>query len=129
MTASITLQVLPQQFAVVRLGLGEGLPWWATTSTGLLVMVKTPEEVSIICEERLLPETTRAERGFRALRVAGTLDFQLTGVVASLTRPLAQGGIPVLVVSTFDTDYLLVRLAQLDAAVSALRSDGYPVEA
>jgi uncharacterized protein len=60
--------------------------------------------------------------------VAGPLDFELTGVVAGLTAPLAEAGLPVFVVSTFDTDYLLVRTDRLNAAVDALRKAGHGVE-
>ena len=65
------------------------------------------------------------ERGFRALRVGGTLAFHLTGVLSSIATPLAEAGVPVFVISTFDTDYILVPAAGLAPAIEALRSAGH----
>lgn len=75
-----------------------------------------------------MPAGVRIEVGFRCLRVAGTLDFSAVGVLASLLVPLAAAGIPVLALSTFDTDYLFVKDAALEVAVQALRAAGHQVQ-
>ena len=121
-----SLTVLEQTLAVARLPAGEGLPWWAAASS-FLSLTRTAEETSLVCEARLVPEEVRSERGFRALRVDGTLAFQETGVLVSLGTPLATAGVPIFVVSTFDTDYILVAGPRLDEAVGALRKAGHPV--
>ena len=69
----------------------------------------------------------RVEHGWRALEVAGPLDFSMIGVLASLTARLAQAQVSVFVISTYDTDYVLVRAAQLDPAIDALRGDAHNV--
>ena len=125
MLQSFTIHALPQEFAVVRLAAGAGLPWWAATSDGVLAWVRTDDEVSLVCEQRLVPQDVRAEPGYRALRVAGALPFHAIGVLASLAVPLADAGVPIFVVSTFDTDYILVPGTQLTDAVSALRRAGH----
>jgi len=76
---------------------------------------------------RLVPEGIRCEGGWRYLRVLGTMDFSMTGIVASLTTPLANAGVSVFVISTFDTDYLLIKEADLEQALAALRTAGHVV--
>lgn len=122
----LSLTVLDPTLAVARLPGGEGLPWWAAVSS-FLSLTRTPEETSVVCEARLVPEEARSEGGFRALRVDGTLAFQETGVLVSLATPLASAGVPIFVVSTFDTDYLLVPGPRLGEAVQALRKAGHSV--
>jgi hypothetical protein len=122
----LSLTVLGPTLAVTRLPAGEGLPWWAAGST-FLSLTRTDEETSVICEARLVPADARCEGGFRALQVDGTLAFQETGILASLVDPLAAAGVPVFVVSTFDTDYVLVRESGLGEAVEALRKAGHSV--
>lgn len=90
-------------------------------------MTRTAEELSIVCPDAGVPAEVRAERGFRALKVRGPLDFSLAGVLASLAVPLARAGISVFALSTFDTDYILVRGEQLVGAVNALRDAEHEV--
>ncbi len=67
------------------------------------------------------------QRGWRGLKVAGPLDFALTGVLASLAGPLAEAGVSIFAISTYDTDYLFVREEQLGAAIDALRRAGFAI--
>ena len=69
-----------------------------------------------------------AETGWRCLRVEGPLSFELTGVLANLSAPLARAGIPIFVISTYDTDNVLVKVTDLESACSALRDEGYTVD-
>jgi hypothetical protein len=87
----------------------------------------TPDELSLVVPEAFAPDGAAIEAGWRALRVAGTLDFSLTGVLASLAAPLAQAGVSIFAVSTYDTDYLLVRESGLAAALVALRGAGHTI--
>ena len=114
----LTLEPVEGVYAVARLMDDAMVPRWAWTGA-LSSVTRTTDEVSIVCEEGAVPPGVTAERGFRALRVAGTIDFAVTGVVSSLTAPLAQAGISVFVVSTHDTDYLLVKSDRYDDAVAA----------
>ncbi len=74
-----------------------------------------------------MPRRGRREDGFRRLEVAGPLDFDDTGVLASLASPLARARIPILTISTFDTDYLFVRQERLAGAVAALERAGHRI--
>ena len=86
----------------------------------LVSLTRTADELSIVCPQAHLPAGVRAEHGFRAFKVMGPLDFALTGVLSGLLLPLAAVGVSVFTLSTYDTDYLLVREAQLDRAREAL---------
>jgi uncharacterized protein len=122
---SLTLTLLPGRLAVCRLEEDAPLPVWAVGS--VTSITRTPDELSVVCSEETVPDGIRAERGFRCLAVAGPLDFALTGVLASLAPPLAAAGVSIFVVSTFDTDLLLVRDALLARAVTALGDSGHRV--
>jgi hypothetical protein len=82
----------------------------------------------VICAQELVPEGVICERDWRSLRVAGTMPFTLIGVLASLTMPLAKAGVSVIAFSTFDTDYLLIKVAEMKKAIAALQAAGHLVE-
>ena len=90
----------------------------------------TDAEVSLVCQTAFAPtETVAREDGWRAFRVEGSMEFGLVGVLARLTGVLAARSIPVFAVSTFDTDYVLVKAERFDDAVLALRGEGIEAEA
>lgn len=115
------------RFAVARLAAGEGWPHWMTWSQGLSAIVRTAHETTIVCEQRLVPDNVRAERDFVAYTVRGPLDFSAVGIMSRLSQPLADAGIPLLALSTFDTDVILVRDARAEGAESAWRGAGISV--
>ena len=114
-------------FAVCKLPPGVPIPAWAI-SGGLSSVTRTGDELSVVCAEPAVPEGVMSEKGWRCLRVAGSMPFTLVGVLAALTVPVAKAGIGVFAFSTFDTDYLLVKAAEFDRAVAALRGAGHGVE-
>jgi hypothetical protein len=123
---ALMLDVLDGGLAVARLGPDEPLPQWASGGP-LCAVARTAQELSVVCPAERVPTGVRQEDGFRAMVVRGPLDFAVTGVVSALSAPLARAGIPIFVISTFDTDYLLVREARLDQAMSVLRDAGHEV--
>ncbi|MGI8778619.1 MAG: ACT domain-containing protein [Solirubrobacteraceae bacterium] len=125
---AVTLRVLGGELAVSRLPADAPWPELLTdTAGGLLSITRTAEELSIVCSASNAPPGATVERGWRALMVRGPLDFGLTGILASLAQPLAAAGIPIFAISTYDTDYVLVRGAALDAAVESLTGAGHHV--
>jgi hypothetical protein len=120
------LVVLEETFAVSRLSADSRVPRWAAGGS-FLSITRTTDELSVVCRQEQVPPEVRSERGWRCLRVSGTLDFAAVGILASLVEPLARVGVPAFAVSTFDTDYLMVRVVDLDHAVAALRSAGHTV--
>jgi hypothetical protein len=125
---TLDLAVLPGTFAVARLAPGAGVPAWALEGT-VTSITRTPDELSIVCRSDAVPGDVQAERGWRAIRVAGTIDFALTGILASVLAPLAAARISIFAVSTFDTDFVLVREAALGRALAALSAAGHRVAA
>jgi hypothetical protein len=124
--STLDLTVLPDVLAVCRLPAGAASPPWLEGET-FAAVTRTPEETSVVCRAEVVPQGVRAEPGWRALRVAGPLDFALTGVLLSLLGPLADAGVSVFALSTFDTDVVLVREAALDDALAALADAGHRV--
>ena len=120
-----TLEVVPGTYAVCQLDADAGVPDWI--SGAVTSVTRTPAELSIICSEESVPGDVRNESGWKCLRVVGPLEFSMVGVIASLTGVLADAGLSVFVVSTFDTDCLLVKQAHLETAVKSLTSAGHSV--
>jgi hypothetical protein len=145
--------VMPRLYSVVRLGPRAKVP---AGLTGFHSVTRTASELSVVCRQELVPFEVagtgpqglhppqfvagtgppgpapaavqrRREDGFRCLEVAGPLPFEATGVLAALATPLARAGIPILAISTFDTDYLLVREQRFREAVRALEGGGHAV--
>lgn len=132
-----TLEVLATSFAIVRYP-SDSLPAWVLTlihSPHVWSITRTDAELSVICDLDALPEGITAEgdaevshdvsQPWRALRVVGQLDFSLTGVLASLAVPLAEAKISIFALSTFDTDYLLVKEGVLEPACEVLARAGF----
>jgi hypothetical protein len=124
--AAIELSVLPGRLAVCRLEAGAAPPAWAVGGP-LWSITGSADELSVVCAEAAVPDGVRREGGWLALRVAGPLDFALTGVLSAIAAPLAAAGVSIFAVSTFDTDYVLVKEERLAEAVAALRAAGLAV--
>ena len=123
------LALLPGRYAVCRLAADAAIPAWASAPrASLLSVTRTDDELSIVCDESMVPVGfARIEPGWRAIRIRGTIPFGELGVVAGVTAPLAAAGVSVFVISTFDTDYLLVPAGHLEVASAALNAAGFEV--
>jgi uncharacterized protein len=121
----VRLEVQPGEFAICRLDPGDAVPAWAEAS--LLATLRNELELSIVCADDAIPAEVLADRGWRLLRLAGTQDLTLTGVLARLLRPLAEAEVPIFAISSYDTDHVLVPGARLDDAVEALGAAGHEV--
>lgn len=120
---SLILSVLGEKLAVCRLDPEDDVPAWATGSTFSSV-TRTPDELSVVCPERQVPAGVACEKDWRALKLEGTFDLDLVGILASVAAPLAEAGVGIFAIATHDTDYVLVREAQLGLAVSVLSERG-----
>ena len=121
------LRLLAGRYAVCRLPPDDPWPDWP--EGGLCSLTRTAEELSVVCAEEAVPADAKAERGWRAFQLVGPVPFATVGVLSGLTKPLAEAGIGVFVLSTFDTDYLLVKESSLQRATHVLAVAGYVVEA
>ena len=123
----LPLEVLPDTLAICRLPADAALPAWATAPAAFVTVSRTAEELSITAVQRLVPADVRCERDYRALRVRGTLPPDLVGILLSIADPLAKAGLGIFAISTYDTDYVLVKARDLPAALEALRAAGHDV--
>ncbi len=119
------LTILPGSFAVCRLSPGHEIPDWVRGNKTLLSVTYTEDELSIVCQSSLVPSHIQAEKEWVAVKVQGPLDFSLTGILVALAGPLAAGNIPIFAISTYDTDYILVKEQDVSRAKLILERDGH----
>jgi hypothetical protein len=122
----VRLAVVEGEFGVARLHADDPAPGWAREGS-ITSVTRTADELSIVCAAETIPADVRAERGWRCIRVVGPLDFSLTGILASIVGPLAAAKVSVFTLSTYETDYVLVRGPRLGAAIECLRAAGHEV--
>lgn len=115
----LTLQISDMNMAICRFASDSSLPGWVREDR-FVSITRTPDELSLVCCEECVPADVSAERGWRLIKLKGPLDLNLTGVLASLVTPLAGAGIPIFALSTYETDYLLVKNDQLQNAIGVL---------
>jgi hypothetical protein len=125
MADSFSFVVHPERLAICRLPADAAVPDWARG--GFVTVSRTAAELSIVCDQRHVPASVQQERDKVAFGIAGVVPMTTIGVLASLCGALAKVRVPVFVVSTYDTDYLLVSAANFDAARAALAGLGHRV--
>lgn len=123
----LTLVLLDEILTICRLDRDVPIPQWALRGD-FVSITRTAEELSIVCSQPELPPDTPHEPDWRCFQVAGPLSFSLTGILAMLTRPLAEAQISIFAVSTFDTDYLLVKADDVSRAIVELTLAGHTVQ-
>jgi len=126
---NLKFRVLEERLAVCRVGSDARIPAWALEG-GLFCVVRTSDELSIVCAgdlctEDRIPDGSLVERGWLALKLEGPFPFSMTGVLASFLQPLAAAQVPIFAISTFDTDYVLIKRSDLERAVRALVEAGH----
>ena len=123
---TLALSIIEVPFAIVRLASDAPIPGWAT-SGAIFSVTRTADELSVVAAEATVPAQQEASRGWRMLKVHGPFAFSEVGVLASLAGPLAGVGVGIFVISTFDTDYLLVQQEEIAIAVEALEHAGHRI--
>jgi hypothetical protein len=124
----LTLKILPNRLAVCRLDADAPLPDWIDQSD-FYSITRTEAELTIVCDEAFVALGTTSESGWRCFKVEGPFDFSEIGIVFSLTQPLAESGVSVFLISTFDTDYLMVKEKDLAETIDVLTNAGHQVKA
>jgi len=126
-THPLTLRLFAETLAIARLASNAAVPDWIF-GNDFLSITRTRRELSIVCRDEAVPaDVSEVQRGFRALMVVGTLDFAETGIIAALSAPLADAGVPIFGISTYDTDHILIHESSLEAGIAALRAAGHTV--
>lgn len=119
----LTLKVLQDKYGVCRFDHNASIPEW-TSRSEFLSITKTADELSIVCLQENIPYEGQCEKDWRILKVEGPLDFSLIGILAFISNTLADIEISIFAVSTYDTDYILVKEKDLERAVDALLHQG-----
>lgn len=120
------MKLLRGKYGVCRLDKSDLIPEWMQNSD-FLSITRTQEELSVVCSEESIPNDIKCEKDWRILKIEGPLDFSLVGILASISTVLAQKKISIFAVSTYDTDYILVKNKDIDSAIAALTSEGYEI--
>ena len=122
----LDLRLLPRTYAIHRMAPDSPLPG-GLEACPFYSITRTADELSLVCPDGVTVRSQKADTGWRVIKVVGPLDFALTGILARLADTLAGAGISLFAVSTFDTDYLLIKQERTDAARNALKAAGYHV--
>jgi hypothetical protein len=115
----LTLSVIPDKLAICSLDIDSPVPSWASEE-GFFSITRTDDELTVVCPELRVPAEIKSEKNWRAIKIRGPLDFSLTGILASIATPLAENGISIFAISTFQTDYVLLKEENLERALNIL---------
>ena len=127
MSHQLPLRLLPETLACARLDAASPAPPWAFAGDGLASITRRGRELSILCADEAMPADLDAWRGLRAFEVEGPLGYELVGVMSALAGPLADAGVWILALATYETDVLVVKGEQLEDAIVALEQAGHRV--
>lgn len=123
----LAFSILENMVGICKLDVNAMIPTWAYRGNFFSV-TKTPEELSIVCSETAIPANVLCEKSWKVLKIQGPLDFGLVGVLAKISSSLARAGVSIFAISTYNTDYILVREAFLNTALHALKQEGHKFE-
>jgi hypothetical protein len=126
--STLRVVLLAERVALCRFAPDEATPAWTAHARAFLTISRTPTELSIVADASAVPEGVVAQRDYRVLRVEGPLPLDLVGVFVALASPLAEAGVPIFPIATYDTDYLLIAGAEVERAIATLRSAGHAVD-
>jgi uncharacterized protein len=118
---------LPDTLAVCRISLDSELEMWFL-SEPFFVMLRSDDTLTIVCSQEKVPPEVQQERGWRALKIEGSFDFPETGILESVLKPLAEAALGIFAVSSFETDYVLVKDGDFEVARRALEESGHDVQ-
>ncbi len=120
----LTLILLPERYAVGRLAPDAAIPAWALSGP-FCSITRTADELSVVCLDAAVPPEAQCERDWRAIKFSGPFDFALVGILVAVAAPLAAAGISIFAISTYDTDYILVREPQYAATIAVLQAQDH----
>ena len=122
----LQLTLLKDEFAICSLETAAAIPDWAVAASPCLI-TRTAKELTIVCPQHITPAGIPGERNWRCFRIDGSFDLNQVGVISSIATPLARAEISIFVISTYDTDYFLVKSQFLEAAAAALAETGHKI--
>ena len=123
---NLTLKLLKDIYGVCRLNKDESIPSWAFDGE-FSSITKTDDELSIVCLKDNIPKDTKCELDWKILKILGPLDFSLIGILSKISTLMAENNISIFAVSTYDTDYIMIKENDLKQAVSILENNSYKI--
>jgi hypothetical protein len=123
----LTFQLLSGEYSLCRLAPEQTIPDWIYASPFFSIS-KTPNELSIVCESQFVPGKVKQNGQWRLLKILEVLDLSLTGITAQFSTALADAGVNICVIATYDTDYVMVKEEKLSTAIKALENAGFTVQ-
>lgn len=125
-TSKLTLKLFKEKYGVCRLKNDDELPTWCTLDN-FVSITKTEDELSIVCKEDIIKTGVVCEKDWQMLKIIGPLDFSLIGILSSISSILASKKISIFAISTYDTDYILVKNDKIDEALEILLANNYTI--
>ena len=125
--SQLTFIVMNGVFSLCRLAPKDTIPKWAALSS-FYTISKTNDELSIVCESKYVPASVKQDGNWSLLKIAAVLDLSLTGITAKFSTALADAGVNLCVIATYETDYILVKQQKLQIAIAALQNAGFIVQ-
>ncbi|GKX27689.1 amino acid-binding protein [Vallitalea longa] len=122
----LSLKLLKEKYVVCRLNENDKIPNWIMKSD-FFSITRTLDELSIVCNQENIPDDIICEKDWRILKIEGPLDFSLIGILASISTILARKKISIFAISTYDTDYILIKDKDINNAIETLVNDNYEV--
>jgi hypothetical protein len=126
-TPKLTFIILRETLAICRLDKDAPIPDWVFQG-GLFSVTRTKDELSIVCPQINVPKGIVCNQGWSCLKIKGPLDLSSTGIISSIAKTLQQEGISFFSISTYDTDYIMVKEKDLEKAIFALTETGHRIE-
>lgn len=127
---SLTLEILPYSLSVLQLSPSAPIPQWIFKDNPFFTISKTNDELSIVTPSSKIQnqQQFKIESGWACLKVVGVLDFSLTGILSSIAKPLADNQVSLFAISTYDTDYILIKEDRLEEATATLINHGFLIK-
>lgn len=122
----LTMKLFTEKYSVCRLDKNTSIPSWAVRGD-FFSITRTEDELSIVCLKVNVPSSVKCETDWKMLKVEGPLDFSLVGILSSISSLMAKEKISIFALSTYDTDYILVKENDIEAAINALINNNYDV--
>jgi len=122
--SALKLEILNGSYSIHRFIVAAEIPA-AVFKSKFYNVTRTDEELSIVCQSEIELKSNRCDSGWSCIRIAGVLDLALTGILTGISGVLAKAGIPIFAISTYNTDYILVKSDKLNSAIAALKGSGY----
>ena len=124
--SKLTIKLLKEKYVVCRLNKNEAIPSWALQGD-FYSITKTEDELSIVCLQDNIIDNIKCEKDWRVLKIEGPLDFSLVGILSKISTLMANNSISIFAVSTYDTDYILIKEKDINRAIKVLNNDSYKV--